>query len=127
MITLLLLQISATQAETPESRTPFDTNTLAYKGHCFLVRAGSILWFAKRLARSSSKCHKPRQFALPAFADPHVPIRQRQFVVGRGHFEADNQRRSKGGPCRNRELSIATTGLSNRITSRNSGRSFMSS
>lgn len=35
--------------------------------------------------------------------------------------------RSKGGPCRNRELSIATTGLSNRITSCNSGRSFMSS
>lgn len=31
-----------------------------------------------------------------AFADPHVPIRQRQFVVGRGHFEADNQREEQG-------------------------------
>lgn len=40
------------------------------------------------------------------------------------------EERSKGGPCRNRELSIATRearGLSNRITSRYSGRSFMSS
>jgi len=69
----------------------------ADRGRCFLVRAGSILWFAEQLARSSSGRHKPSAICFasvyrPARADPTKAIHHRRRLIPRMTFRVDNLR-----------------------------------
>lgn len=85
-------------------------------GRCFLVRAGSILWFAEQLARSSSGCHKPPVICFasvcrPARADPTKAVRHRHRRAPKTTFWVDNSRTESTVRSRLRKREDEATGL----------------